>query len=40
MTTVAGPVSCPVDLNRHVMRDPTATFLVRVSGDSSTTDHV
>ncbi|GAA0962525.1 LexA family protein [Frigoribacterium faeni] len=26
----------PVDLNRHLMRDPTATFLVRVSGDSMT----
>jgi DNA polymerase V len=24
----------PVDLNRHLMRDPIATFLVRVSGDS------
>jgi DNA polymerase V len=24
----------PVDLNRHLMRDPTATFIVRVSGDS------
>ena len=28
--------SGPVDLNRHLMRDPTATFLVRVSGDSMT----
>jgi len=26
----------PVDLNRHLMRDPTATFIVRVSGDSMT----
>ena len=24
----------PVDLNRHLMTDPTATFIVRVSGDS------
>lgn len=24
----------PVDLNRHLMRDPTATFVLRVSGDS------
>jgi DNA polymerase V len=24
----------PVDLNRHLMRDPTATFIVRVSGES------
>ena len=24
----------PVDLNRHLMRDPSATFLVRVSGES------
>ncbi|GAB2975920.1 translesion error-prone DNA polymerase V autoproteolytic subunit [Frigoribacterium salinisoli] len=31
-----GYYSGPVDLNRHLMRDPTATFLVRVSGDSMT----
>jgi len=24
----------PVDLNRHLINDPTATFIVRVSGDS------
>ncbi|MFC5931161.1 translesion error-prone DNA polymerase V autoproteolytic subunit [Cryobacterium melibiosiphilum] len=24
----------PVDLNRHLMTDPTATFIIRVSGDS------
>lgn len=24
----------PVDLNRHLITDPTATFIVRVSGDS------
>ena len=26
----------PVDLNRHLIRDPTSTFIVRVSGDSMT----
>ena len=26
----------PVDLNRHLIQDPTATFIVRVSGDSMT----
>lgn len=26
----------PVDLNRHLIHDPTATFIVRVSGDSMT----
>ena len=31
-----GYYSGPVDLNRHLMRDPTATFLIRVSGDSMT----
>ena len=31
-----GYYSGPVDLNRHLMRDPTATFIVRVSGDSMT----
>jgi DNA polymerase V len=29
-----GYYSGPVDLNRHLMRDPTATFIVRVSGES------
>ncbi|MFC7430189.1 MULTISPECIES: LexA family protein [unclassified Agrococcus] len=28
--------SGPVDLNRHLMRDPTTTFVLRVSGDSMT----
>ncbi|GAA2175071.1 translesion error-prone DNA polymerase V autoproteolytic subunit [Agrococcus versicolor] len=26
--------SGPVDLNRHLMRDPTTTYVLRVSGDS------
>lgn len=30
----AGYYTGPVDLNRHLIRDPTATFIVRVSGDS------
>lgn len=28
--------SGPVDLNKHLMTDPTATFIVRVSGNSMT----
>ena len=29
-----GYYSGPVDLNRHLINDPAATFIVRVSGDS------
>ncbi|TFD33772.1 LexA family protein [Cryobacterium cryoconiti] len=32
----AGYYDGPVDLNRHLIQDPTATFIVRVSGDSMT----
>jgi DNA polymerase V len=30
----SGYYTGPVDLNRHLIQDPTATFIVRVSGDS------
>jgi len=32
----SGYYTGPVDLNRHLIQDPTATFIVRVSGDSMT----